>query len=359
LLKIQNKKITGMKFNIGDKVRFLNDVGGGKVVKFIDKNTVLVLNDDDFEIPYPESELIPDRDLNYKVEEEQKGKTIPSIGKNIPEKKPEQEYRKENESLALYLAIVPDILKDIARTSHKAYLINDSNFECFANVLFKYGALYVSKPVKISANAKAEIKALALSDFNDIDAIQVQAVFFQLKPHALKPMVTKELKIQASRFFKQNTYTTNDFFEENAFVYCIIDEDKQAAEMPEIHAEEIEQAIKTKEIDSPKMNSNTESKSSKSLEIREIDLHIHELMDDFSAMSAKEILDYQMDSFREEMKKAIAEKVRKIVFIHGKGDGILKTELRKELKTNYRRYSFQDASFQQYGFGATMVILVG
>ena len=40
-----------MKFNIGDRVRFLNEVGGGKVVKYIDNETVTVLNEDDFEIP--------------------------------------------------------------------------------------------------------------------------------------------------------------------------------------------------------------------------------------------------------------------------------------------------------------------
>ena len=41
-----------MQINIGDKVRFLNDIGGGIVTKIIDANTVMVLNDEDeFEIP--------------------------------------------------------------------------------------------------------------------------------------------------------------------------------------------------------------------------------------------------------------------------------------------------------------------
>ena len=38
-----------MKINIGDKVRFLNDVGGGIVVKFLKNNMVLVENEDGFE----------------------------------------------------------------------------------------------------------------------------------------------------------------------------------------------------------------------------------------------------------------------------------------------------------------------
>jgi DNA-nicking Smr family endonuclease len=346
-----------MKFNIGDKVRFLNDVGGGKVVKFIDKYTVLVLNDDDFEIPVPESELIPDSDFNYKVKTGNQEKVLTNTSKTSTEKKVEENYQKEDESVALFFAIVPENLKDISQTTHKTYLINDSNYECFANVMFQYGALSVSKPSKIGANSKIEIKNLALGDFNDIDTIVVQALFFKFKAHEIKPMVSKEIKIHASKFFKQNTYTENDFFEENAHIICVFDESEKTEDFPEIKAEEIEKAIKLKESDSVKMNQKPESKSSKSTELREIDLHIQELLDDFSAMTPKEMLDYQMDCFRSEMKKAIAERVKKIVFIHGKGDGVLKTELRQELKTNYKRYQFQDASFQQYGFGATMVII--
>jgi hypothetical protein len=38
---------------IGDKVKFLNDVGGGVVTRFLNKNMVMVENYDGFEIPYP------------------------------------------------------------------------------------------------------------------------------------------------------------------------------------------------------------------------------------------------------------------------------------------------------------------
>jgi hypothetical protein len=346
-----------MKFNIGDKVRFLNDVGGGKVVKFIDKYTILVLNDDDFEIPVPESELIPDHDFNYKVKDDNQEKVLRDTSKAPVQKKVEDNYQKEDDNVALFLAFVPENQDDVFKSINKTYLVNDSNFECFANVMFKYGALYMSKPAKISANSKTEIKKISPGDFNDIDAIEVQAIFFQLKPHDMKPMVSKEIKIQAAKFFKQNTYTENDFFEENAHIVCLFDESGKVSDFPEINPQEIEKAIKNKEHDSELMNKKPESKSSKSTELREIDLHIQELLDDFSAMSPKEMLDYQMDCFRSEMKKAIAERVKKIVFIHGKGDGVLKNELRQELKTNYKKYQFQDASFQQYGFGATMVII--
>ena len=50
-------------------------------------------------------------------------------------------------------------------------------------------------------------------------------------------------------------------------------------------------------------------------------------------------------------------KGRRIVFIHGVGNGTLKTELRKQLERKYKGINYQDASFREYGYGATMVII--
>ena len=42
-------------------------------------------------------------------------------------------------------------------------------------------------------------------------------------------------------------------------------------------------------------------------------------------------LQFQMDTFRKVIRENINHKGRKITFIHGIGDGILKTAIRKEL----------------------------
>ena len=47
----------------------------------------------------------------------------------------------------------------------------------------------------------------------------------------------------------------------------------------------------------------------------------------------------------------------KIVFIHGKGEGVLRNALIKELRYRYKSFSYQDASFQEYGYGATQVTI--
>ena len=55
-----------MAINIGDKVRFLSDVGGGIVRGFQKGNIVLVEDEDGFEIPVPAKEcvVIETNDLN-------------------------------------------------------------------------------------------------------------------------------------------------------------------------------------------------------------------------------------------------------------------------------------------------------
>lgn len=74
-------------------------------------------------------------------------------------------------------------------------------------------------------------------------------------------------------------------------------------------------------------------------------------------MSPADILEYQVDTFRKKMDECIKIKGKRIVFIHGKGDGILRNKIVQELKRKYPRCTWQDASFREYGFGATLVIV--
>lgn len=346
-----------MKFNIGDRVKFLNDVGGGKVVKFIDNETVAVLNQDDFEIPVLMSELILDQAPVFEQSGGSSSTRVMQASQPVQQKEPEDDYVKEDDSIAVFLAFVPKDQKNKADSAMQLFLINDSNYEVFANVMLRYGAFHVSHAKKLSANIKMEFKTLEKNEINDVDSITVQTMFFKKTPHELKPVVSKEIKINPLKFFKESSYEENDFFDEKAHMITILDENETINEFPEISAEELKKAIQTKEIENKKLNKKEEAKSSKPKELREIDLHIHELLDNYEGMTAQEILDYQMDQFRREMERAMKEQVKKIVFIHGKGDGVLKTELRRELKHKYRKHQFQDASFQQYGFGATMVYI--
>lgn len=91
----------------------------------------------------------------------------------------------------------------------------------------------------------------------------------------------------------------------------------------------------------------------KSFEV--VDLHIHELIDKESGMSSHDKLSLQLRSAKRELEAALAKQHAKIVFIHGRGAGVLKKELRKML-SNYE-VDFHDASYLEFGQGATEVLL--
>lgn len=89
----------------------------------------------------------------------------------------------------------------------------------------------------------------------------------------------------------------------------------------------------------------------------EVDLHIHELVDTTLGMDNASMLQLQLDTVRSTMKAHQRRYGQRIVFIHGKGDGVLRNAVRKLLSHEFHRCEVQDASFQRYGFGATLVII--
>lgn len=88
-----------------------------------------------------------------------------------------------------------------------------------------------------------------------------------------------------------------------------------------------------------------------------MDLHASEVLETTAGMSHKDILDYQLDIFRRTMDEHRRHTGQRIVFIHGKGDGVLRQALLRELRAKYKTCTAQDASFREYGFGATMVTI--
>ena len=88
---------------------------------------------------------------------------------------------------------------------------------------------------------------------------------------------------------------------------------------------------------------------------REVDLHINKLIDSVVGLSNTEILTLQLDVFRKELNKSIKSNEREIIFIHGIGNGTLKGDLRRVAEYEYSWCSQEDASFREYGFGATRI----
>lgn len=86
----------------------------------------------------------------------------------------------------------------------------------------------------------------------------------------------------------------------------------------------------------------------------EIDLHLHEIIDSERGMSDGEKVQYQIDYFERMLEKAIREKMKKVVFIHGIGKGRLREEIRR-IMNYYTSVRYFDADHRKYGIGATEV----
>lgn len=88
----------------------------------------------------------------------------------------------------------------------------------------------------------------------------------------------------------------------------------------------------------------------------EFDLHIEKLVPNFRGMSNYDILTLQSETAKRHIEFAIRNRIPKIVFIHGVGEGVLKAEL-DFLLGRYENIVFQEANYQKYGLGATEVYI--
>jgi len=89
--------------------------------------------------------------------------------------------------------------------------------------------------------------------------------------------------------------------------------------------------------------------------VLEVDLHINQLTKSTKGMDNYDMLTLQLDTARHKIEFAIRKRIPKIVFIHGVGKGVLKSEL--QFLFNKYPIKYYDASYQKYGLGATEVYI--
>ncbi len=112
-----------------------------------------------------------------------------------------------------------------------------------------------------------------------------------------------------------------------------------------------------KDKEEPKKRSFVKEKRSRNDEfVLEVDLHIEKLVPSKRGMNNYDILTLQMETAKRQLDFAIKNRMPKVVFIHGVGEGVLKAELDFMLG-RYDNISFQDANYQKYGLGATEVYI--
>ena len=353
---------------IGDIVRFLNDVGGGRIVRI--KDNIAWVDDDGFETPVllrdcvvvgkAEPEAAPERKRDAVV--------APVESAHIDEQKEEMEIEEVEgvDVLNVTLGFEPVERTKLSETDFDASLINDSNyFLCFALLSrdrdsVKWTTRYAGT---VEPNTELWLGTFKRSDIALFDHLCLEYIAFKRgKDFELKTPGCAKIKVDTTKFFKLHCFRQNPYFDNDVLAFSLVENDEPAGQK-NIQAERLLQLNTVEKYDKAQHKDTKPQPSVKKASITGtneplvVDLHIDELVDTTRGMSRADMLNLQVDTFRKVMDENIRNYGKKIIFIHGKGEGVLRHALYKELTHMYRGHDIQDASFAEYGHGATQVTI--
>ncbi len=402
---------------IGDKVKFLSETGGGKVAGFKGKNIVLVEDEDGFQIPTNINEVVVVKNEDYSMtaklgkagnktapkqrenatdpagpslsamlrsgQDEEVDMTVDDevdLNREISFRQPPRE-REGGNLLTASLVFIASTESTIDNPRFEAFLVNDCNYFMRYVILGQDEGLWkLQFDGEQEPNTKFPLGVVGREEINRMGRINVKLLPYKRdNAFVMKPAVDVTLKIEPVKFFRTNSFRVNPYFNEPALIYPIIEADKVERNLV-IDAAEIKESMYA---DAPKNRvgqgeptaarreelvrryTNDQRKggrrhspyvrSGNSDDIIVMDLHAQQILDSTQGMTSGDILEYQLKVFEDTLKQYAGKKGQKIVFIHGKGEGVLRRAIITALTYKYKKYTYQDASFQEYGYGATQV----
>ncbi len=349
---------------IGDRVRFLNTTGGG-IIKRIEGNIAYV-DDDGFETPTLLRECVvvaEAAETARKVAATQEA--VSAAAPMTPEKAasaPLPDETPEGEKLNVVLAYEPTDSRHLNTTTFDTYLVNDSNYYLYFTYMTRadgdegWKTRYAGV---VEPNIQVFLEEIEGTELPQMDRVAVQMIAFKMeREFRLKSPVAIETPLDTTKFFKLHCFRQCPYFDKDVIAIELVRDDV-VRQRSVIDSSRIEEGIKAKkaadrQAKRPVVKHKREQRKG---EIIEVDLHVGELLDTTAGLTPADILNLQIDEFRKVMDANLRNKGQKIVFIHGKGEGVLRNALMKELNHRYKGHRVQDASFREYGFGATQVTI--
>ena len=317
----------------GDEVRFLNEEGHGTVIA-ADGQAILVATPDGFEIPYPAGQLV----------------------KVAAQKKATVDVFVQDNSVENTIWVSQGIFLAFAKKDSQTYtlhLINQTSYHLYFSVCAKKD----SKMHNLSHGQLAKKSAIDCSDFRS----EIMKSWPDLSVRLLYIHPTKDLPAPQEFLWRMNKAT---FFNANkqapiinkdAFVFQLDGQINDAQQKE--WRQKLKSAFSSKANKSSASSANTVADIA-SIPVREeVDLHLEAIPHAPSKLSVHAILKFQLDYAERMLDEAIAVGQRKIVFIHGGGQGVLKTEIQKLAKNHEGVSSFGKGNPNRYGNGATFFVL--
>lgn len=321
--------------NIGDRVRLLHGKEEGIITRFLDNNQVEVAIDNEFTIPVMRREIVlvaPEEDKFFGNNQGTATAETTSPGANAFLKQP------EHSSIGLYIALTHQSPKLLAVT-----IINNSDHD----LLYTYGE-ELNQTYKGISNDKINQKAfkvvshLHLKDFDKWPALVLQYLQHRSNAKTLLEPGLKRFNFKAASFYKSKKMAP--LVKKEAYLFQV-DIKPLTVDLQKLQEKltEPEQPTETYTLKAPS---------------HEVDLHIEKLTDaDISTLSNREILSLQINAFQDNLDRALAANMHEIIFIHGTGNGVLRTEIQKILSRNKQIKYYEDARKEKFGYGATLIRL--
>lgn len=350
---------------VGDQVRFLNSVGGGRIVRI--EGQMAYVDEDGFETPVllrecvvvsvadePRGVKVATSDADMSVAENTRHKSEADVAP-LPAETP------EGELLNLVLAYEPHDIKRLSSTCFDVVLVNDSNYYLYYTYLTRSDQAvgWITRAAGVVEPAtQVLLHELSAADLPDMDRVCVQYVAFkQGREFALKAPGAVEMRLDTTKFAKLHCFRRNMYFDGEVIALDLVRDDRPARIMS-VDARQLKLAMKSKAIVNASGRGNRSELRHPRVEADGplvVDLHIDELVDTTAGLSNADMLQRQIDEVRSVMDANRKHSGMKIIFIHGKGEGVLRKAVLDELRRRYPRCAVQDASFREYGFGATQV----
>lgn len=359
-----------MKFAIGEKVTFLNENRTGIVKKYLNKDMVSVEIADGFEIPVMINELTK---IHISIDKNNNLQFSDTFLKNTIEAEIAPTTETVNEGAlfldgadkikqGIYLAFVPSG-KAVSGDSLKILLINHTEYDVLFTCYLSENKQYKGITYDVTySETYSELSTIHISDIEQWANWNFQFLYYREDIQIIKAPETAEIKLNLVKFYRDNSYQHCSLLDKPCMLIALsgkqsgkeVSSAKQMETKPEDEVKSAKQHVVEEHLQELAV-APLPAKYIKEQDVAEIDIHIWELMDSHQHLSAEEMLKIQLSFFIKYLESAIVYNFCKIVFIHGVGNGRLKTEIRKIIQDSYSELSCKDAPIAQYGVGATVI----
>ncbi len=357
-----------MKFKPGDVVKFLNEKGGGVVTKIISQQLVSVAIEDGFEIPTATSELLKvESDDKFNGQHGSAGSCV-DFSQGILTASPSGITQAEPESrifslrivpgkadTAIYLAFCPKDQKWLITGELEIFLLNPTDFDVVYSFNLKHSTAGW-KGVDYDIIPPESGIVVCVIAREELDAWQegvIQIIFHKESQNRLVLPVHAAYKLKMSRLLKEDNYLVPAFHHQRMILVKLTDGVAAKSDSEGIEGSDVEASQRLSRMF--ERNESLIDRHRIAPAEAEVDLHISALRQDYSHMSKHEVLKFQIDYFRRTLDSAMMHQYKRIIYIHGIGNGVLRDAIMQQLNT-YEELQFRTAPFERYGYGAIEVL---